>query len=54
MKNLELVINTDADDTHYRTNRETFKTEAPQTVTKKSTIRIRLAPGGGACILIKK
>ena len=48
------TVNTDADDTHYRTNRETFKTEAPQTVTRKSTIKIRLAPGGGACILIKK
>ena len=48
------TVNTDADDTHYRTNRETFKTEAPQTVTKKSTIKIRLAPGGGACILIRK
>jgi len=47
------TVNTDADDTHYRTNRETFKTEAPQTVTRKSTIKIRLAPGGGACILIK-
>ena len=48
------TVNTDADDTHYRTNRETFKTEAPQTVTRKSAIKIRLAPGGGACILIKK
>ena len=48
------TVNTDAEDTHYRTNRETFKTEAPQTVTRKSTIKIRLAPGGGACILIKK
>ena len=48
------TVNTDAEDTHYRTNRETFKTEAPQTVTKKSTIKIRLAPGGGACMLITK
>ena len=47
------TVNTDADDTHYRTNRETFKTEAPLTVTRKQTIKIRLAPGGGACILIK-
>jgi alpha-glucosidase len=47
------TVNTDADDTHYRTNRETFKTEAPQAVTRKSVIKIRLAPGGGACILIK-
>ena len=48
------TINTDAEDTHYRTNRETFKTEDPQAVTPKSTIKIRLAPGGGACILIRK
>ena len=48
------VVNTDADDTHYRTNRETFKTEAPQTVTKKSVLELRLAPGGGACVLITR
>lgn len=46
------VVNTDADDTHYRTNRETFKTEAPQTVTKKTVLELKLAPGGGACVLI--
>ncbi|MBR4792982.1 MAG: glycoside hydrolase family 97 catalytic domain-containing protein [Bacteroidaceae bacterium] len=48
------VVNTDAEDTHYRTNRETFKTEAPRTVTKKSVLELTLAPGGGACVLIKK
>ena len=48
------TVSTDAEDTHYRTNRETFKTEAPQTVTKKTTITIKLAPGGGACILIRR
>lgn len=48
------TINTDADDTHYRTNRETFNTASGISVTKKSTIKIRLAPGGGACILIRK
>ncbi len=47
------TINTDADDTHYRTNRETFETVSDISVTRKSTIKIRLAPGGGACILIK-
>ena len=47
------TVNADAEDTHYRTNRETFKTEAPQTVTKKSTITLKLAPGGGACVLIQ-
>ena len=48
------TINTDADDTHYRTNRETFETVSGISVTRKSTIKIRLAPGGGACILIRK
>ena len=47
------TINTDADDTHYRTNRETYQTVSGISVTRKSTIKIRLAPGGGACILIK-
>ena len=47
------TVNTDAEDTHYRTNRETFKTEAPQTVTKKSVLTLKLAPGGGACVLIQ-
>ena len=46
------TVNTDAEDTHYRTNRETFKTEAPQTVTKKSVLTLKLAPGGGACVLV--
>ena len=46
------TITTDAEDTHYRTNRETFKTEAPQTVTKKSVLTLKLAPGGGACVLV--
>ena len=47
------TVNTDADDTHYRTNRETYQTVSGISVTRKSTIKIRLAPGGGACILIK-
>ena len=47
-------INTDADDTHYRTNRETFETMEAVKVGRKSTIKLRLAPGGGACILIRK
>ena len=48
------AINTDADDTHYRTNRETYITYEPQTVNRKSVIKLKLAPGGGACVLIKK
>ncbi len=47
------TVNTDADDTHYRTNRETTET-TKISVGRKSTLKIRLAPGGGACILITK
>ena len=47
------TVNTDAEDTHYRTNRETFNTVEPQSVNRKSVIELRLAPGGGACVLIK-
>jgi alpha-glucosidase len=48
------TASTDADDTHYRTNRETYKTEDPQVVNKNSVLELKLAPGGGACVLIKK
>jgi alpha-glucosidase len=47
------TISTDADDTHYQTNRETLRTEAPKAVTRKSVIELPLAPGGGACVLIR-
>lgn len=47
------VINTDAPDTDFRTNRETFE-NTEMTVTRKSTVQLRLAPGGGACVLIRK
>ena len=48
------TINTDAEDTHYRTNRETFVTYDPQTVTRKTVLELPLAPGGGACVLIRR
>ena len=47
------TVNTDAPDTDFRTNRETFRTET-QTVTNRSSVTVRLAPGGGACILLKR
>ena len=46
------VINTDAADTDFRTNRETTAS-SQATVSRKSTISLHLAPGGGACVLIK-
>ena len=48
------TVTTDAEDTHYRTNRETLKTQDPVSVNRKSALTIDLAPGGGACILIRK
>ena len=48
------TVTTDAEDTHYRTNRETLKTNDPVSVNRKSALTIDLAPGGGACILIRK
>ena len=48
------TVNTDADDTHYRTNRETYKTENGLKVNSKSVLELKLAPGGGACVLIHR
>ncbi len=48
------TITTDAEDTHYRTNRETLNVSKPVKVNRKSSIRLDLAPGGGACVLIRK
>lgn len=43
----------DGDDAHYLTNRETYKTSQQQ-VTKEGTLTLKLAPGGGACLIFKK
>ena len=53
-KRYTATVSTDAADTHYRTNRETFKTEDPQKVNSKTVLELNLAPGGGACVLIRK
>ncbi len=46
------TVNTDAEDTDYRTNRETCASY--DTVVKSSSVlSVRLAPGGGACILLR-
>lgn len=47
------VITQDGDTAHYLTNRETLKTET-RTVTAADTVKVKLAPGGGACILLRK
>jgi alpha-glucosidase len=43
------VIVQDGDGGHYLTKRETLKTERRK-VSSADTIRVKLAPGGGACI----
>ena len=42
----------DGPDAHYRTKRESLKA-SDRTVTASDTIRVHLAPGGGACILLR-
>ncbi|MBO7587829.1 MAG: glycoside hydrolase family 97 catalytic domain-containing protein [Bacteroidaceae bacterium] len=48
------TVTTDAGDTHYRTNRETLSANEPRNVNRKSVLELNLAPGGGACVLIKR
>lgn len=43
----------DGDDAHYLTNRETLKVSKKQ-VMNKDTLRLKLAPGGGACLKFAK
>ena len=47
------AVNTDAEDTDYRTNRETCASY-DSVVTSSSVLTVRLAPGGGACILLRR
>ena len=46
------LILQDGDDSDYRTHRESYKAHA-QLVTSADTIHVKLAPGGGACLLLK-
>ncbi|WP_342645478.1 glycoside hydrolase family 97 N-terminal domain-containing protein [Mucilaginibacter sp. CSA2-8R] len=47
------IIIQDGDDADYRTRNESYKTSS-QKVNATDKIHIKLAPGGGACVLIKK
>lgn len=49
----EAAIVEDGEGAHYLTHRETLKGSIRQ-VTAKETIQVALAPGGGACVMIKK
>jgi GTP:adenosylcobinamide-phosphate guanylyltransferase len=48
-----MEITQDAADTHYLTNRETYSTRT-EIGTSKGVLKLELAPGGGACVLLKK
>ncbi len=43
----------DGDDGHYLTNRETLKVSQKK-VAKSDVLKLKLAPGGGACLLFRK
>lgn len=49
----EATIIQDGDDAHYLTKRESLKCEKRQ-VKPTDTIHVKLAPGGGACLIFKK
>jgi alpha-glucosidase len=48
----EATITQDGPDGHYLKNRETLQTETRK-VTPKDTIQVKLAAGGGACVILK-
>ena len=47
----EAKVIEDGDDSDFRTHKESYKT-AKRTVTNKDTLHLKLAPGGGACVLL--
>ena len=48
----EALVLEDGADSDYRTHKESYKA-ATRAVTCADTIRVKLAPGGGACVLLK-
>ena len=48
----DALVLEDGDDSDYRTHKESYKA-AKRAVTRSDTIRVKLAPGGGACVLLK-
>lgn len=50
--NFQAEIVEDGEGAHYLTNRETLQVSAKQ-VTNKDVLRLKLAPGGGACVTFK-
>jgi alpha-glucosidase len=48
----EVTIVQDGENAHYLTNREVMKVQT-QMLNAKDTVHVKLAPGGGACLIIK-
>jgi alpha-glucosidase len=48
----QATIVQDGEDGHYQKNRETHRVEK-RNVTPADTLRLKLAPGGGACIILE-
>ena len=48
----QALVVQDGDDSDYRTHRESYRAEK-RLVTSTDAIHVKLAPGGGACILLK-
>ena len=48
----EALVIEDGDDSDYRTHRESIKAQK-RLVIRTDTIRVKLAPGGGACLLLQ-
>jgi alpha-glucosidase len=51
--NYKVTLIQDGENADYLTNREVFKVEK-MTVTPTQKIKVRLAPGGGSCLIIKR
>ena len=49
----EALVMEDGEDSDYRTHRESYKPSRHR-VTKADTLRVKLAPGGGACVILRK
>ena len=49
----QTTIVQDGKNGHYRTNRETFRIETRQS-TATDVLQLKLAPGGGACVILEK
>jgi alpha-glucosidase len=49
----EALVLQDGDDSDYRTHKESYKSEN-RVVTREDKLHLKLAPGGGACILLRQ